>query len=166
MTPENSLRIGLGGYEHSYDKDSSFTLGGILFSGKKKIDQNDKSDIVIYSLTDALLGAAASGGMAQLSDYPDILTIPATDILKQVEKDIHYTGFDIINIDITIRTSLKKINDKMAEMHAKLIMLLFLKTEQLNIKTTFWFQNNENNRIDRIGVTSVALLHERSRKKI
>jgi len=160
------LRIGLGGYECNYDKDSSFTLGGILFSGKTKIDQNDNSDIVIYSLTDALLGAAASGSVAQLPDYQDILTIPASDILKQVEKDIHYKGFDIINIDITIRTSLKKINDKMAEMHANLTMLLFLKTEQLNIKTTSWFRNNENNRTDQIGVTSVALLHERSRRKI
>lgn len=157
------MRVGLGRYDECYDKNSSFYLGGILFSIKSDSVPSNHKDILIYSIADALLGAAASGGISQSSVYSDREKNTPLELLQKVEKDIYYKGFKISNIDVTILTSFQNISENIAEMHANIISWLYLKAEQLNIKSVPVFNAHLLKNEFRIDITAIALLENRSK---
>ena len=152
------MRIGFGQYDRCFKKDSSFYMGGILFSAKDKNNLIDPNDPVIHSIADALLGAAATGG---LYNYAESDRINNPEILIEIEKEIHYRGLAIENIDITVVAPDQMIVNKQPEMHSKIISWLFIKPEQLNIKFTF---NSDvaDTKDYKIKITAVALLTNRS----
>jgi 2-C-methyl-D-erythritol 2,4-cyclodiphosphate synthase len=152
------LRIGFGQYDRCFNKDSSFYLGGILFSTSDEHKPTDPNDVLIQSIADAMLGASGLGG---LYNYQEQNKINNPEILREIERDIHYRGWVIENIDITIAAPDQMIVDKQSEMHSHLISWLFLKSEQLNIKFTYntEFEKAEGNKIK---ITTVALLTDRS----
>ena len=113
---------------------------------------------MIHSIADALLGAAATGG---LYNYAESDRINNPEILIEIEKEIHYRGLAIENIDITVVAPDQMIVNKQPEMHSKIISWLFIKPEQLNIK--FAFNSDVADTKDyKIKITAVALLTNRS----
>lgn len=152
------MRIGFGQYDRGFKKDSSFYLGGILISTNNENNPADPNDLLIHSIADALLGAAGLGG---LYNYPEKERINDPKILREIEREIHYRGLAIENIDITIGALDQMLIDKQAEIHSKLITRLFIKPEQLNIK--FIFNSHVAEIKDcKIKITAVALLTDRS----
>lgn len=152
------MRIGFGQYDRCFKKDSSFYLGGILFSANDENNPVDPNDLLIDSIADALLGAAGLGG---LYNYPDKNKINNPEILSDIEKEIHYRGLAIENIDITIMVLDQMLVEKQSDIHSKVIMWLFIKPEQLNIK--FIFNSNVAETKDYIiQITAIALLNARS----
>jgi len=154
---ENNLRVGLGQYDGCYTKNSSFFLGGILFSTGPNIYPDDQADLLVYSIADALLGAAALGGLFR---YLKREKVQAADILKCIEREIYYRGYKIANIDVSISTLSREIENKLDEVHAQLISWLYLKSEQFNLKITP-VMNTESAADFKIKITATALLENR-----
>ena len=153
------MRAGIGQYERCNENDSSCYLGGILFSGGSGDDSKvTEDDILINCIADALLGAACMGG---LNNYLKNQNGKSTDILSKIERDIHYQGYKISNIDVSVITSLPEKEEKVNKIHSNLITMLFLKPDQLNIK----FQQNESSDLqnsNKIKLIAIALLENRS----
>ena len=97
MTPK--LRIGYGTARRSLLKGQSFRLCGSLRIEGWNWEREKFSDPILASVSDALLGAAGLGGFHSFkNNYPDS-DYPGLLILKNIEQDLHYNGFEIINID-------------------------------------------------------------------
>ena len=152
------MRAGIGQYDAYYDKNSSFYLGGILFSVDSEDSLLTDDDLLINSIADALLGAAAIGG---LSSYLKQKKNESEKILKKIERDIHYRGYRILNIDVSIMTSWLEIGPKLTEIHALLISMLYIKSEQLNLKLVP-IRKSENQSFYKMKITTIALLNNRS----
>ena len=154
------MRVGLGQHEKYYAKNSSFFLGGILISEGSHKYPTDQEDLLIYSIADALLGAAGLGGIFQSANYLDVFTSSGQDLLRQIEKDIHYLKFKISNIDVSIAASFVKLENKINEIHTNLVSWLYLKPEQLNIKVTP-MHDKSTAQDNQIKIISTALLENR-----
>lgn len=154
------MRVGLGQHEKCYVKNSSFFLGGILISGGSSKIPSDQSDMLIYSMADALLGAASLGGIFQLENYSANIKNSGQKLLRQIEKDIHYLKFRISNIDITILTSYPDIENILSEIKSNLISWLYQKPEQLNLKVVP-VHNTQPIQENIIKIISIALLENR-----
>ncbi|MEJ2542810.1 MAG: 2-C-methyl-D-erythritol 2,4-cyclodiphosphate synthase [Calditrichaceae bacterium] len=152
------MRIGFGQYDLCFKKDSSFYLGGILFSTDDKNSPNDFNDILIHGIADSLLGAACLGG---LYNYKDKNKINDPDILREIEREIHYLGWVIENIDVTITVPDQRIVGKRTKILSTLISSLYLKPDQLNIKFVF-NSHDENTKDYKIHITAITLLTKRS----
>ncbi|MBN1408657.1 MAG: 2-C-methyl-D-erythritol 2,4-cyclodiphosphate synthase [Calditrichaceae bacterium] len=152
------MRIGLGQYNRYFKRDSSFYLGGILFSAGDKNDPVNSNDPLIHSIADALLGAVGLGG---LYNYPEIAKTNNPEVLSEIERKIHYQKFTIENIDVTITVPDRVVLGKRNEIHSNLISGLFIKSEQLNLKFTF-SSNNTDTADYKIQITAIALLKDRS----
>lgn len=152
------MRIGLGQYDACYNKDSSFYLGGILFSADPGKKPDDQMDLLVYSIADALLGAVAKGG---IKNYLDKDKAANSEIIQKIERDIYYTGYKIGNIDVSISTSIQEIEKKMNAMHSQLVSWLFLKSEQLNLKISL-LKHGESDHNHQIKIIASVLLNKRS----
>ena len=133
-------------------------MGGILFSASSENHHANDHDILVYSIADALLGAAGLGG---LYNYPEKDKNNNPEILRKIERDIHYRRFKIENIDVTISTPIREIENKFTEIHSQLIAWLYLKSEQLNMKFTA-INDDAPEKDFKIKITSIALLNDRA----
>ncbi|HGY55032.1 MAG TPA: hypothetical protein ENK44_04980 [Caldithrix abyssi] len=97
--------------------------------------QNERSEVktgeqcIALTIADALLGAAALGGVdAHFSSDEDPLTI-----LRQSEKKVYFSGYEIVNIDISFGPH-SALDKPAQEVLSDFRRLLFIKSEQINIK--------------------------------
>jgi 2C-methyl-D-erythritol 2,4-cyclodiphosphate synthase len=96
-------------------------------------------DMLLFALGDALLGALGQGGLKEfLNGSTKRDPGRFEDVLKDIEKQLFYAGWKILNVDISIRLpdSLEKTLNpqKIANRVSK---NLFINSEQLNIKWNF-----------------------------
>lgn len=155
---ENNLRIGLGQYDACYKKDSSFYLGGILFSVDLGEKPDDQIDLLVLSIAHALLGAAAKVGTKHylIKDKP-----ANSEVIRQIERDTYYTGYTIGDIDVSVSILLQEIEKKLNVIHLQLVSWFFLKSEPLNLKISLP-DHEESDHDHRIKVIATTLLNKRS----
>ena len=98
------LRVGFGYDFHKLKSDLPFFLGGVEISHYKGVVAHSDGDILLHSISDALLGAAALGDIGCFfpDDDPRNKNINSTIILSSVMKKLNDLSFKIVNIDSTI----------------------------------------------------------------
>ena len=99
-------------------------LGGVEVAQFIHLAGHSDGDAVAHALTDAILGAAASGDIGEM--FPD--TDPANrnrdsmEMLRAAVARVKESGFEVVNADITVITEQPKISkfrDAMRESVAK-----------------------------------------------
>jgi 2-C-methyl-D-erythritol 2,4-cyclodiphosphate synthase len=110
----SNLKIGHGYDLHRFgDKTKPLYLGGVLIENHIGTVAHSDGDVVLHSLTDALLGAAGLSDIGTL--FPDNIeptkNISSVFMLKEAYLTIKGEGYNIINIDITIITQTPKIKN-------------------------------------------------------
>ena len=97
------MRIGFGYDVHAFEEGDSVTLGGVEIPFDKGIKAHSDGDVLIHSVIDAILGAAAIGDIGVL--FPD--TDPkyqgadSRTLLREVRKLIE-VNYEIGNLDVTV----------------------------------------------------------------
>jgi len=98
------FRIGIGYDVHPLAKGRSLVLGGVHIPFPKGLAGHSDADVLTHALCDALLGAAALGDLG--SHFPDTdekyKDISSLFLLKEVDKMMHVSGYQIGNIDAII----------------------------------------------------------------
>ncbi len=134
-------RIGQGIDFHKLKKNETLQemkLGGIEIPTFYSIIAHSDGDIVIHSLSDAILGACGESDIG--SYFPD--TDPANKNLNSVvilEKSLEIMnskGYIIENIDITIITEEPKIAPYREKIKNHLAILCKINNDQISIKAT------------------------------
>lgn len=128
------MRIGIGKSSLQFSNNTNLVLGGISIKSGGISDQPSEQDKLLLSVCDALLGAAGLGDIYQADEFKDFLSANNTQLISEVEKKVHYNGYQIVNFDIIISTSLPEIQSHIRNIRDNITSLLFIKPEQMNIK--------------------------------
>lgn len=133
-----SIRVGFGYDFHKLKSDLPFFLGGVEISHYKGIVAHSDGDILLHSISDALLGAAALGDIGCFfpDDDPRNKNINSTIILSSVIKKLNDLSFNIVNVDSTILLEKPKLQPLIQDIRTSLADLLSLSLDQINIKAT------------------------------
>tara|TARA_Y100000589_G_scaffold266270_1_gene257438 strand:+ start:2109 stop:2594 length:486 start_codon:yes stop_codon:yes gene_type:complete len=133
-----NLRIGFGYDFHRLKPGLNLILGSVEIPHFKGVVAHSDGDILIHSIADALLGAAALGDIGLFFPDNDLKNknIDSAIILSTVIKKLNERSFKIVNIDSTILLEKPKLQPFITRIRSSLSNLLSISLEQINIKAT------------------------------
>ncbi len=118
------------------EQNKPLYLGGVLIENHIGTVAHSDGDVVLHSLTDALLGASGLSDIGTLfpDDIESTKNISSVFMLQESYKMIQNKGYSIMNIDITIITQTPKIKDYKEKMIQSISEILHLSQLNINIK--------------------------------
>ena len=132
------MRIGHGYDVHRLVEGRALILGGVTIPYPLGLDGHSDADVLLHSVSDALLGAAGLGDIGR--HFPD--TDPAykgADSLKLLEivgQKIAQAGYSVGNIDVTMIAQRPKLKDYIPQMQGNIAKALKIAESQVNVKAT------------------------------
>jgi 2-C-methyl-D-erythritol 2,4-cyclodiphosphate synthase len=132
------MRIGHGYDAHKLIKGSHVILGGIKIDSEFSIEAHSDGDIIIHSLIDSLLGAAAYGDLGTFfpSEDDQYKDISSRELLKEVVRKLTEDRYQISNVDITYIGQLPKLNPYIAQIRKNLSEDLEIGIDRVSCKAT------------------------------
>ena len=132
------IRVGFGFDVHQLIGERDFWLGGILIPHTKGALGHSDADVMLHSICDALLGAAALGDIGK--HFPDtsneFKNIDSKFLLKKVCQLIAENGYSISNIDTTLCLEKPKIAPHIPQMRKVISEVMNLEEGRISIKAT------------------------------
>lgn len=132
------MRIGMGYDVHKLVLNRDLILGGVKIPHELGLLGHSDADVLLHSIMDALLGAAALGDIGK--HFPD--TDPAykgadsVKLLEHVGRLIREAGYSIENIDATIIAQRPKMRPHIDTMRRNIKEALGIELDQINVKAT------------------------------
>ena len=132
------MRIGMGYVVHKLVPNRDLILGGVKIPHELGLLGHSDADVLLHSIMDALLGAAALGDIGK--HFPD--TDPAykgadsVKLLEHVGRLIREAGYSIENIDATIIAQRPKMRPHIDTMRRNIKEALGIELDQINVKAT------------------------------
>ena len=132
------MRIGHGYDAHKLIKGSNVILGGIKIDSEFSIEAHSDGDIIIHSLIDSLLGAAAYGDLGTFfpSEDDKYKDISSRKLLKEVVLKLNEDQYEISNVDITYVGQLPKLNPYIPQIRKNLSEDLEIGIDCVSCKAT------------------------------
>ena len=156
------MRIGSGHDTHRLVQGRRLILGGVDIPFTHGLDGHSDADVVLHSITDALLGAVGLGDIGEC--YPD--TDPAYKnydssrfVIESMEK-IAERGWRVANLDVTIFAEAPKLGPVKQEIRANVARLMKLPVGDVNIKAKTGENVGHLGRGEAIGCHAVLLLEK------
>ncbi len=132
------MRIGIGYDVHAMVEGRRLVLGGVDIPFEKGLLGHSDADVLVHSIMDALLGAAALGDIGQ--HFPDndprYEGISSLKLLKLVKEKLKAKGFKVGNIDASIVLERPKIFTYIMKMRENISSALGMDISRVNIKAT------------------------------
>src|SRR5262249_13325118 len=137
---EREVRVGVGYDVHGFAEPSAgraLILGGVTIPYERGLAGHSDADVLIHSLVDALLGAAALGdiGLHFPSSDTRWRDTPSTTFLGYTRDLLQQRGWRISNIDTTIVAERPRLAPQVPAMRARLAELLGLPLECVSVKS-------------------------------
>ena len=132
------MRIGMGYDVHKLVPNRDLILGGVKIPHELGLLGHSDADVLLHSIMDALLGAAALGDIGK--HFPD--TDPSykgadsVKLLEHVGRLIREAGYSIENIDATIIAQRPKMRPHIDTMRRNIKEALGIELDQINVKAT------------------------------
>ena len=132
------MRIGMGYDVHKLVPNRDLILGGVKIPHELGLLGHSDADVLLHSIMDALLGAAALGDIGK--HFPD--TDPAykgadsVKLLEHVGRLIREAGYSIENIDATIIAQRPTMRPHIDTMRRNIKEALGSELDQINVKAT------------------------------
>ena len=157
------IRIGHGYDVHALAEGLRLVLGGVEIPyGKGFVAQSD-GDVAIHAICDALLGAAALGDIGQ--HFPDTSSdyagIDSKILLGRVAALLREKGYEIGNVDCTIRMQRPKLRPYIPAMRAAIAGAMGVDDDRVSVKATTTEQLGFEGREEGVSVTAVALIYKK-----
>ena len=132
------FRIGHGFDVHGFKTGDHVMLGGVKVPHTHGIEAYSDGDVILHSITDALLGAL---GMGDLGNWfpdtdPELKDIASTDLIRPVIISMRDKGFELNNLDLTVVAQAPKISAYSDEIRENIANLFVSKIDIINIKAT------------------------------
>lgn len=131
-----ALRIGEGWDTHALVQGRPLILGGVTIPHSHGLLGHSDADALAHAITDALLGAAALGDIGKL--FPDTAAefkgADSMVLLAEAYRRVREAGWQIVNIDSTIKAQAPKMAPHIAAMRGRLAEVLGVDVGQINVK--------------------------------
>jgi 2-C-methyl-D-erythritol 2,4-cyclodiphosphate synthase len=132
------FRIGYGYDLHRLVTGRPLIVGGIEVPFKKGLAGHSDADVLLHSITDAMLGALALGDIGTY--FPDTDPVwegaDSSKLLKRVHQMIRERKWVIQNIDSTIIAELPKFNPHVADIRKSIANMLGMEFSNISVKAT------------------------------
>ena len=113
-------------------------LGGVRIPSQVGFVAHSDGDVAIHALCDALLGALALGDIGHL--FPDTddrwKGVDSTELLAAVLALPEFSGWSVVNADITIALQAPKLAPHIAAMRARLAEVMGISPDRVSVKAT------------------------------
>ena len=132
------MRVGFGYDVHRLVEGRKLTLGGVEVPFPRGLQGHSDADVVLHSLCDAMLGAAAAGDIG--THFPDkdprFKGISSLVLLERTHEILRTKGYRIGNVDMTIVAEKPRVAEFIPAMKQKIAQTLRLDLDEVNIKAT------------------------------
>lgn len=157
------FRIGHGYDVHALAAGLRLVLGGVEIPFDKGFVAHSDGDVAIHAVCDALLGAAALGDIGQ--HFPDTSDdyrgIDSKALLRRVAALLREKGYEIGNIDCTIRMQRPKLRPYIDAMRAAVADAVGVGDDRVSVKATTTEHLGFEGREEGVSVSAVALIYKR-----
>ena len=154
------IRVGQGFDVHKFSAGRPCIIGGVTIDHPLGLDGHSDADVLLHSISDAILGAAGLGDIG--NHFPDTdgkyENIDSRILLRHVVGLMTNKGYCIGNIDITIVAQAPKIAPHLFNMRTCLALDLHCDIDQVNVKATTTEKLGYTGRKEGVSVHAVALL--------
>ena len=154
------LRIGHGFDVHALVPGRALILGGVSVPYERGLAGHSDADVLLHSICDALLGAAALGDIGR--HFPDTdARFEGADsrlLLRHCRQLVQGKGFAVGNVDATIVCQRPKLADHIPQMRAHIAADLAVDLDAVNIKATTTEQLGYTGRGEGIAAHAVVLI--------
>lgn len=155
-----NYRIGQGFDLHRLEKDLPLIIGGVKIDFELGFVAHSDGDVLIHAIIDALLGALALGDIGAL--FPDTdakyKNANSCELLKNVLVIIREKGYEIVNLDTTIKAQKPKLRDKIDNIRQSLSNVMNIDVEKISVKAKTMESLGFIGEVKAIAVDSVVLL--------
>lgn len=156
------IRIGQGLDVHAFTPGDHVMLGGVRIPHPHGIDAHSDGDVALHALCDALLGAAALGDIGQHFPPADEQWRGASSLvmLGHVVQLLKQSGWDVVNVDVTIACEAPRIAPHAEEMRKLTAGVLQIDVGAVSYKATTTEQLGFCGRGEGIAALAIALLQQ------
>ena len=154
------MRIGHGYDVHAFGEGDHIIIGGVKIPFRYGLLAHSDGDVLIHSLCDALLGAAALGDIGKHfpETDPRFLDINSRKLLRSVVSLIKSKEYSVVNVDITIIAQAPKLAPYVDAMIENLSSDLESDAGVVNVKATTTENLGFEGRGEGIACHAVALI--------
>lgn len=154
------FRIGHGYDVHALREGLRLVLGGIEIPHEKGCVAHSDGDVAIHAVCDALLGAAALGdiGLHFPDTSDDFKGIYSKILLQRVVALLRERGYEVGNIDCTIRMQRPKLRPHIDAMRAAMAEAMGVAVDRVSVKATTTERLGFEGREEGVSVSAVALI--------
>ncbi|MEG1726438.1 MAG: 2-C-methyl-D-erythritol 4-phosphate cytidylyltransferase [Acidaminococcaceae bacterium] len=132
------FHVGSGFDVHQFAKERKLILCGVEIPYALGLAGHSDADVALHALMDALLGAVGMGDIGKL--FPDTEEVykdaDSSKLLEQVLERLVAAGWQVGNVDITIIAQKPKIAAYREQMQQRLMKVLALPLDAVNVKAT------------------------------
>ena len=155
------FRIGHGYDVHALEEGLHLVLGGVEIPHTKGCVAHSDGDVAIHAVCDALLGAAALGdiGLHFPDTSADFKGIDSKILLRRVAELLRREGYEIGNVDCTIRMQRPKLRPHIDAMRAAMAEAMGVETDRVSGKATTTERLGFEGREEGGSVSAVALIY-------
>lgn len=154
------MRIGQGFDIHKLVEGRKLIIGGVNIPFEKGLLGHSDADVLVHAIIDALLGACALGDIG--THFPDnddkYKDADSIELLKKTVSLLHENGYEIINIDSTIKTERPKMMPYIPRMRENIANALGTDIKNVSIKAKTNEKTGEVGRGETAEATCVALI--------
>ena len=132
------MRIGYGYDAHKLVPGNGMPLGGIEIKCDYSIEAHSDGDILVHTLIDALMGAAAYGDLGTYfpSEDQSLKNISSLSMLSTVLEKLNMDGYKISNIDLTYVGQVPKLISYSKEIRQNLSSFINIDIDKISCKAT------------------------------
>ncbi|MBA4495864.1 2-C-methyl-D-erythritol 2,4-cyclodiphosphate synthase [Paenactinomyces guangxiensis] len=132
------IRIGQGFDVHQLGEDHPLIIGGVTIPFEKGLIGHSDADVLLHTITDAILGALALGDIGKHfpDDDPAYKGADSAKLLQTVWNLAREKGYVLGNVDATIIAQRPKMAPYIPQMCERIAALLEASIEQVNVKAT------------------------------
>jgi 2-C-methyl-D-erythritol 2,4-cyclodiphosphate synthase len=158
------FRIGQGFDVHAFAENRPLIIGGIEIPYELGLLGHSDADVLLHTISDALLGAIGEGDIGR--HFPD--TDPAfkdADSAKLLQHVFHIVkdkGYELVNADCTIIAQAPKMAPYIQLMRERIAELLETTADCINVKATTTEKLGFTGRKEGIASQAVVLLQKKA----
>ena len=161
------MRIGHGYDVHKLVEDRPLIIGGIKIDYPLGLAGHSDADVLLHTVTDAILGALALGDIGKF--FPDTdkkyKDIDSAILLSEVVEKMEELGYEIGNIDAVIMAERPKFRPIIDKMRENIARLLNTDIGNVNVKATTTKKLGFTGRQEGIASEAVVLLKKKEGTK-
>jgi len=132
------MRIGFGYDVHKLVENRELILGGVSIPHYFGLIGHSDADVLIHAVIDSILGAIAKGDIGTHFPASDerFKGIQSRLLLRQTDKIMRDSGFDLVNLDVTVCAEKPVLKDHIPQMRQNIAYDLQCNINQISVKAT------------------------------